>query len=152
MPSTATGLILALTRFLFKDKSLVLLTQGLGAQPFHGNIVVFINEWTSSAAEMVANFAAENKLATVVGSKTLGTVLGARNIEVGGGYWLRLPVFGWFTSNGGSIEGIGVVPDVAVDPAPSWILGKDAQLDAAISRLLATATKSRVTNAVSARS
>ena len=132
MPSTPVGLITALTRFLFKDKSLVLLTQGLGPQPFHGNIVVLINESTSSAAEMVANFAAENKLATIIGSKTLGTVLGARNFAVGSGYWLRLPVFGWFTSNGGTIEGLGVTPDVAVDSVLAWPTGSDGQLAAAI--------------------
>jgi C-terminal processing protease CtpA/Prc len=44
----------------------MLLTQGLGTQPFHNRIVVLVNEWTNSAAEMVANFAAENRLASIV--------------------------------------------------------------------------------------
>lgn len=115
MPSTVLGLVSALARFLVKDKSLVLLTQGLGPQPFHGKVAILVNEFTNSAAEMVANFASENSLGRVIGTKTCGTVLGARNIDVGSGYWLRLPVFGWFTSTGKTIEGIGVVPDVSVD-------------------------------------
>jgi C-terminal processing protease CtpA/Prc len=133
MPSTAMGLIAALTRFLVKDKSLVLLTQGLGSQPFHGNIVVLVNEFTNSAAEMVANFASENKVAVVIGAKTCGTVLGARNVAVGSGYWLRLPVFGWFSSNGSTIEGIGVIPDSIADQDPRQLAeGNDQQLSAAL--------------------
>ncbi len=128
MPNTALGLVAALTRFIVTDKSLVLLTQGLGPQPFHGNVAVLVNEFTNSAAEMVANFAQENRLATVVGTKTCGSVLGARNIAVGSGYWLRLPVFGWFTSNGGTIEGAGVTPDIVVDPVPGALAGEDRQL------------------------
>ena len=129
MPSTAIGLVSALTQFLFKDKSLVLLTQGLGQQPFHGKIAILVNEWTNSAAEMVANFAQENKLGTIIGTKTCGTVLGARNFAVGVGYWLRLPVFGWFTSNGSTIEGTGVVPDLQVDTADDLLNGSgDKQL------------------------
>src|SRR5206468_3741458 len=112
MPRSRLELLFTLARFSFRDNSVMLLTQGLGRQPFHGRIVVLVNEWTNSAAEMVANFAEENKLATVVGTKTCGTVLGARNFGVGGGYWLRLPVFGWFTSNGGTIEGKGVLPNL----------------------------------------
>ena len=96
----------------------MLLTQGLGTQPFHNRIVMLVNEWTNSAAEIVANFAAENRLATIVGQKTRGNVLGAMNFKVGGGYWLRLPVFGWFTSNGRSLEGNGVDPDVLVEISP----------------------------------
>ena len=118
MPASRGQLLTTLGRFLIRDKSVMLLTQGLGEQPFHNRIVVLVNEWTNSAAEMVANFAAENRLATVVGEKTRGNVLGAMNFNVGGGYWLRLPVSGWFTSKGRSLEGNGVVPDVLVEISP----------------------------------
>jgi hypothetical protein len=64
----------------------MLLTQGLGPQPFHNRIVILVNEWTNSAAEMVANFAAENRLATIVGQKTRGNVLGAAKLS----RWERL--------------------------------------------------------------
>src|SRR5581483_10816792 len=55
MPSTRAELVTTLARFAFRDKSVMLLTQGLGTQPFHHRIVVLVNEWTNSAAEMVAN-------------------------------------------------------------------------------------------------
>jgi carboxyl-terminal processing protease len=111
----------------------MLLTQGLGAQPFHSRIVVLVNEWTNSAAEMVANFGAENRLATVLGEKTRSNVLGAMNFKVGEGYWLRLPVSGWFTSKGRSLEGNGVDPDVLVEISPEALAaGQDNQMASAI--------------------
>ena len=111
----------------------MLLTQGLGQHPFHSRMVVLVNEWTNSAAEMVANFAAENRLAILVGQKTRGSVLGAANFKVGSGYWLRLPIFGWFTSKGHTLEGTGVEPDVPVEISPDALAqGVDNQLKRAI--------------------
>jgi C-terminal processing protease CtpA/Prc len=115
MPRTTSEFILALARFALRDKSVVLLTQGLGPQPFHGRVALLVNEWTNSAAEMLAGFAAESHLATIIGTKTAGNVLGAVNHKVGAGYWLRVPVFGWYTSNGKCLEGQGVSPDLLAD-------------------------------------
>jgi tricorn protease len=82
---------------------------------------------------MVANCAVENGLATIVGQKTRGNVLGAANFKVGSGYWLRLPVFGWFTSKGRSLEGDGVDPDVLVEVSPDALAaGQDNQMARAI--------------------
>src|ERR1700733_12108216 len=131
MPASRAELLSTLAQFAFRDKSVMLLTQGLGEQPFHNRIVVLVNEWTNSAAEMVANFASENRLATIVGSKTRGNVLGAMNFKVGAGYWLRLPVSGWFTSNGRSLEGNGVDPDVEIS-ADSLATGRDDQMTTAV--------------------
>jgi C-terminal processing protease CtpA/Prc len=92
MPATKVDLLLTLACYSLRDKSVVLLTQGLGPQPFHGKVVILINEWTNSAAEMVASFAAENNRATTIGCKTAGNVFGAVNFTVGNDYFLRLPV------------------------------------------------------------
>jgi carboxyl-terminal processing protease len=133
MPQTKRELSFTLARFAFRDKSVFLLTQGLGAQPFHGKIAVLVNEWTNSAAEMVASFAAENNLATIVGTKTAGSVLGAANFAVGSGYWLRLPVFGWYTLRGNCLEGNGVSPEVPVDVDPQVLnTGVDQQMEKGI--------------------
>ena len=72
MPRTRLGALGCLLRFSVQDKSLVLMTQGLGDQPFHGRIVVLVNEWTNSAGEMAAQFAKDTGLATVVGQKKIG--------------------------------------------------------------------------------
>jgi C-terminal processing protease CtpA/Prc len=126
MPRTTGEFALALARFALRDKSVVLLTQGLGPQPFHGRVVILVNEWTNSAAEMLASFASENRLATIVGTKTAGNVLGAVNHKVGAGYWLRVPVFGWYTSKGECLEGGGVSADIEADVDPALL---DAAID-----------------------
>jgi carboxyl-terminal processing protease len=82
---------------------------------------------------MVASFAYENKLATIVGTKTAGNVLGAVNAKVGSGYWLRLPIFGWYTNTGASVEGRGITPDIPVEGHPEELSrGIDVQLNTAL--------------------
>jgi carboxyl-terminal processing protease len=132
-PDSRFGFAVALTRFAVCDKSIFLMTQGLGDQPFHGKIGILTNQWTNSAAEMLVSFAAENRLATLVGTKTAGNVLGAVNFKVGGGYFLRLPVFGWYSTKGDCVERKGVSPHLAVEVNPLELnSGIDQQLIAAL--------------------
>ena len=133
MPRTRAELLMTLARFSLRDKSVMLMSQRLGPQPFHGRIVVVVNEWTNSAAEIVAGFAAEQGLATIVGQKTRGNVLGAMNFKVGFGYWLRLPIMGWYTPHGHSLESCGVVPDIGADVSAEGLeAGVDDQMIAAV--------------------
>lgn len=133
MPGNKIEAVLTLGRFAFRDKSVVLMTQGLGTQPLHGKIVLLVNEWTNSAAEMVTSFAGEHDLAAIVGTTTAGNVLGAANFKVGAGYWVRLPIFGWYTSRGESLEGKGVVPHFRVDADPRELsAGIDRQMERAV--------------------
>jgi C-terminal processing protease CtpA/Prc len=115
-----------------RDRSMILVTEGLGPQPFHGRIVILINEYTHSAAEMVASFGKQNRLATIVGTRTAGEVLGGANFKLAGGYILRMPVAGWYTWQGECIEGKGVEPDLMVENSPeSLAAGTDRQLEKA---------------------
>ena len=98
-------------RFLHRDRSLRLFTEGLGAQPFQNRVSILVNEYTRSAAEMIAAFAQQERLAHVIGTNTPGEVLGAANFNVGLGYTLRIPITGWFTPQNDLIEGRGVTPD-----------------------------------------
>ncbi len=135
IPATKAELLMMAVRFKFfqRDRSMVLVTEGLGSQPFHGRTVVLINEYTHSAAEMVASFARENRLATLVGTRTAGEVLGGANFKLPGGYVLRMPVAGWYTWQGECIEGKGVEPDLSTDNSPeSLAAGDDTQLQKAL--------------------
>jgi len=135
IPATKAELLMMAVRFKVfqRDRSMVLVTEGLGPQPFHGRTVVLINEHSHSAAEMVASFAKENHLATLVGTRTAGEVLGGANFKLPSGYVLRMPVAGWYTWNGESIEGKGVQPDVTVENTPeSLAAGVDTQLEKAL--------------------
>ena len=134
IPANKPELILMALRFglIHRDRSLVLVTEALGAQPFHGRMVLLVNEYTHSAAEMVASFAKEHHLALIVGRTTAGQVLGGANFKLPKGYRLRIPTAGWYTWNGHCIEGQGVEPDVSLENSPeSFAAGIDVQLEKA---------------------
>jgi C-terminal processing protease CtpA/Prc len=135
IPATKAELLMMAVRFKVfqRDRSMTLVTEGLGPQPFHGRVVVLINEHTHSAAEMVASFAKQNHLAKLVGTRTAGEVLGGANFKLAGGYILRMPVAGWYTWQGDCIEGKGVEPDVVMEnSAESLAAGADHQFEKAM--------------------
>ncbi len=115
------------------DQSICIVTEGLGPQKFHGRVVILVNEHSASAAEMLAAFAQENKLATIVGTKTAGRLLSGRAFHVGRGYMLGLPVAAYFTWSGALLEGTGIRPDVEANLTCSALqTGSDDQLKRAI--------------------
>jgi len=83
------------------------MTEGLGPRPFHGKVAVLINEHTLSAGEMVTAYIAENHLATLVGTRTGGQVLGGGNFTAGHGFVLRLPAAA--CTPGAGVEGGGSI-------------------------------------------
>ena len=98
---------------------------------------------------MVTSFAAENKFATIIGTRTAGNVLGAANLKVGSGYWLRLPVFSCYTNARNSVEGHGVAPDLPVEVEPAELsVGIDRQLNTAIEMLTSNAADASISAAV----
>jgi len=133
IPSHKATLLWLALRYGFIDKSILVVTEGLGPQRFHGHVAILVNEHTSSAGEMVAAFAEENQLATIVGAKTPGRLLSGRTFRVGSGYILGLPVAAYLTWQGRMIEGKGVSPDVPVElAAEKLIAGEDTQLQQAL--------------------
>jgi carboxyl-terminal processing protease len=81
---------------------------------------------------MVAGFAKDHHLATVVGTTTAGEVLGGANFKLPNGYRLRIPVACWYTWKGHRIEGTGVQPDVSLENSPESLAAEiDAQLEKA---------------------
>ena len=78
-------------------------------------IVVLINGGTASAAEIVAGALKDNHRATIEGLTSFGkgSVQTILPLSEGGGA-LRLTTARYYTPSGGSIQAIGIVPDVAV--------------------------------------
>ena len=119
-------------KFLGK-KSVVLQTEGLGPKRFHGKTVLLINEHSTGAAEMVIQFAKENHLATLVGTKTPGRLVSRSGFKIGSGYRITIPIGAYISWNGDRIEGRGIEPDVPVDWSYDDALqGIDNQLNRAI--------------------
>jgi C-terminal processing protease CtpA/Prc len=99
-------------KFGGRDSSVLLMSEGLGPQRWHGNIAILINEHTVSAGEMVAAFAAENNLATLVGTETAGRLIPGSGSKVCDGYMLIMPRAEYITWGGERFEGHGVKPVV----------------------------------------
>jgi len=102
-------------------------------------VVILVNEHTASAGEMLAAFAEENGLATIVGTKTAGRLLSGSTFRAGAGYILGLPVAAYLTWQGRLIEGKGVTPSVPVElPAERLMAGEDPQMEKALEPAKAT--------------
>jgi C-terminal processing protease CtpA/Prc len=133
IPSHKATLIWLAARYAFVEKSILVVTEGLGQQRFHGRIVLLVNEHTASAGEMVSAFAEENNLATIVGTKTPGRLLSGSAYKVGHGYILGLPVAAYLTWQGRMLENNGVVPKFAVELSRDALKeGRDTQLETVI--------------------
>jgi len=132
IPSRKADLFWLAARYAFVEKSILVVTEGLGERRFHGRIVLLVNEHTASAGEMVAAFAEENNLATIVGTKTPGRLLSGNAFKVGHGYILGLPVAGYLTWQGKVLENNGITPAFPVALLRDELReGKDTQLEKA---------------------
>ncbi len=140
LPANRIDTLKMAVRFLVlhRDRSIRLVTEGLGAKPFHGRVVMLVNEHTLSAGEMVAAFAKENRLARIVGTRTGGQVLGGANFAVGHGFVIRFPAAGWYSWSGAVVEGCGVQPEVDVPLSIDALRnGSDNQLETALAEVQA---------------
>ena len=132
IPSRKAALFWLAARYAFAEKSIVVVTEGLGERRFHGRVVLLVNEHTASAGEMVSAFAEENSLATIVGTKTPGRLLSGNAYKVGHGYILGLPVAAYLTWQGRMLENNGIVPKFSIELSRDALNeGRDTQLETA---------------------
>jgi len=75
IPTSKLGVVLLIFRFARARRSVAVFTEALGRQSHHGRVAVLINEHSASAAEVVAAFASEYRLAVLVGVKTAGRLV-----------------------------------------------------------------------------
>ena len=136
IPTSKLGVVPLIFRFARARRSVAVFTEALGEQRHHGHVAMLVNEHSASAAEMVAAFASENRVATLVGVKTAGRLVATSAFKVGLGYRVVLPVAAYFTWQGTNLEGIGLVPNVEepLSPEALWN-GEDNQLKRAVDYL-----------------
>jgi carboxyl-terminal processing protease len=136
IPKSKLGVVPLIFRFARARRSVAVFTEALGQQPHHSRVAMLVNEHSASAAEMVAAFASEYRLATLVGTKTPGRLVATSAFKVGLGYRVVLPVAAYFTWFGTNLEGRGVVPhiDEPLSPEALWS-GEDNQLKRAVESL-----------------
>jgi carboxyl-terminal processing protease len=131
IPSSRWELPLLALRYARK-KSVVLETEGLGGQRFHGRTSILVNEHTTCAAEMVALFAQERGFARILGMPTPGRLVSHTGVALGHGFTLTIPTGAYVSWMGSRLDGRGIRPDIEVDWSYSAILAShDAQLELA---------------------
>ena len=82
----------------------------------NGSVVtVLVDHDTGSGAEILAGALQEDKIATLVGTKTAGNVAVATPINLPDDSVLQVTQQRFVTPSGGQLDGAGVTPDVTVD-------------------------------------
>ena len=87
---------------------------GGGGPARRGPVSVLVNEFSASAAELVAGCIQDNHRATLVGAKTFGKGSVQTIIDLPDGAGLRLTTLRYYTPSGRAIQEQGVTPDVLV--------------------------------------
>jgi len=101
-------------------------------------IVLLVDEFSASGAEVLTAALKDNGRATVIGEKTFGkgTVNIAQPLKDGGA--LYVSIRRWLTPKGVQIDDVGITPDIEVTPGPldpAYDQNNDVQLQRAIQQL-----------------
>lgn len=103
---------------------------------YSGPIVVLIDRLSGSTSEVMAAALQESGRAKVVGERSAGAVLGADIKELPTGALFEYARAGFTTSDGTTLEGKGVTPDVSKRLSRGALLrGEDEQLQEAVRQL-----------------
>ncbi len=79
-------------------------------------MVILVNEWSASASEIIAGAMQDYKRAVIVGKSTFGKGSVQSIIPLTDGSAVRLTTSRYYTPNGVSIQGVGIKPDVEIEP------------------------------------
>jgi carboxyl-terminal processing protease len=98
-----------------------------------GAVVVLVNEFSASAAELVAGALKDSGRAHLVGARTFGKGSVQTLLNLGHGGALKLTTALYYTPSGRTTQATGVTPHLAVDPGyvsgPMFRVLKESDLD-----------------------
>jgi carboxyl-terminal processing protease len=96
-------------------------------------MVVLINNGSASASEIVAGALQDHKRALIVGTRSFGKGSVQSIMPMNNGTAIKLTTARYFTPNGRSIQGKGIVPDIIVEDGMSTIAIREADLSNTLS-------------------
>jgi len=95
--------------------------------------VVLVNAGSASGSEIVAGALQDLEKAIIVGETTFGKGSVQKLINLKDGSSIKLTIAKWFTPNGNTIEGEGIIPDIEIEMTEdNYNNYLDPQLDKAI--------------------
>lgn len=99
------------------------------SKPLNMNLVILVNDYSASATEIVAAAMQDNKVATIIGTKTYGKGVMQEVVPFLNGA-LKVTSEEFKTPNGNKIHKVGITPDIVVELSEESKV--DEQLQAAI--------------------
>lgn len=108
---------------------------------WHKPVVMLVNENSRSAKEILAYGLQQNRLGTVVGTRTAGAVVGGFPFLMANGDLLYVAVTNVLINGNVRLEGKGVQPDIEVPFPLPYAQGVDPQKERAIETALAAVNK-----------
>jgi len=115
-----------------KQENVVHRANGANDLPSGTNVAILINQGSASASEILSGALQDNKIATLVGTRSFGKGSVQELVNIGKAS-LKITVARWLTPNGNSISGNGLTPDIKVDLSQEdYAAGKDPQKARAI--------------------
>jgi carboxyl-terminal processing protease len=78
-------------------------------------MVVLVNEYSASSAELVAGALQDHERATTIGAKTFGKGSVQTIYQLPGGAGLRLTTMRYYTPDGHAIQAAGIIPEIAIN-------------------------------------
>ena len=99
-------------------------------------VAILIDGGTASMGEIFSAALQEAGVATIFGTRTMGSVAGAQTIPLADGSAMQVTVLSITSRSGAVLNQVGVQPDVVVEPTVDELrAGVDIQLDAALRHL-----------------
>jgi len=96
-------------------------------------MVVLINNGSASASEIVAGALQDHKRALIVGTRSFGKGSVQSILPMMNGTAIKLTTARYFTPNGRSIQGKGIVPDIIVEDGMGELAIREADLNNSLS-------------------
>ena len=139
----------AAVRFTTRERDgTTTISRAVGKADFHAPLVVLVDGDTASAAEIVAGALQDDRIATLVGTRTFGKGVVQSVYPLPDGSAFKVTTARYTTPKGRDIDRVGIAPDVVVEEPQDAKRGDpatDPQLKAALDTLQA-ATKSAAAN------
>ncbi|MDD6213522.1 MAG: S41 family peptidase [Clostridiales bacterium] len=104
-------------------------------QLFDGEMAILVNGNSASAAEVLSGSLQDNGRAVLVGEQTFGKGIVQSYYNLSDGSALKLTTAHYFTPSGRDIHGVGIEPDIVVEPGENDSADNDTQLNRAVDYL-----------------